>query len=65
MVEQIIAAVGKIKPGLPTDEATEMGCLVSKAQYDKVMSYIAAGREDGAGVAAAGVPAPAGAGRRA
>ena len=22
--------VGKIKPGLPTDEATEMGCLVSK-----------------------------------
>ena len=54
VVEQIVAAVGKIKPGLPTDEATEMGCLVSKAQYDKVMSYIAAGREDGAQLRAGG-----------
>lgn len=54
VVERIVAAVGKIKPGLPTDEATEMGCLVSKAQYDKVMSYIAAGREDGARLLAGG-----------
>ena len=43
-----------IKPGLPTDDATEMGCLVSKAQFDKVMGYIAAGQADGARLVAGG-----------
>ena len=48
VLEKITAAVSAIKPGLPTDDATEMGCLVSKAQLDKVMGYIAAGQADGA-----------------
>jgi acyl-CoA reductase-like NAD-dependent aldehyde dehydrogenase len=34
--------------GDPLDPATEMGCLVSEQQFDKVISYIAAGHEDGA-----------------
>ena len=34
VLDRIKAAVGAIKPGLPTDDATEMGCLVSKAQFD-------------------------------
>ena len=54
VLDKIIAAVSAIKPGLPTDDATEMGCLVSKAQFDKVMGYIAAGQADGAKLVAGG-----------
>jgi betaine-aldehyde dehydrogenase len=36
------------KPGLPTDWSTTMGCLVSQAQFDKVMSFVQSGREEGA-----------------
>jgi betaine-aldehyde dehydrogenase len=36
------------KPGLPTDPATTMGAIISKAQYDRVLSYIEAGKQDGA-----------------
>jgi betaine-aldehyde dehydrogenase len=54
VLERIVAAVSAIKPGLPTDDATEMGCLVSRAQFDKVMGYIAAGKADGARLVAGG-----------
>lgn len=48
VVERIVAEVSKIKPGLPTEDTTEMGCLISEAHYNKVMGYIAAGQEEGA-----------------
>jgi betaine-aldehyde dehydrogenase len=54
VLDKIIAAARAIKPGLPTDDATEMGCLVSKAQFDKVMGYIAAGQAEGAKLVAGG-----------
>ena len=54
VLDKMVAAVSAIKPGLPTDDATEMGCLVSKAQFDKVMGYIAAGKADGANLVAGG-----------
>jgi betaine-aldehyde dehydrogenase len=38
------------KPGLPTDPATTMGAIISKVQYDRVMSYIEAGKNEGARV---------------
>jgi betaine-aldehyde dehydrogenase len=38
------------KPGLPTDPATTMGAIISKVQYDRVMSYIDAGKSEGARV---------------
>lgn len=34
--------------GLPTDPATTMGCLISKAQFDKVMGLIEGARAEGA-----------------
>ncbi len=43
------AAAG-FKPGIPTDPATTMGALVSKAQHDRVMSYIDSARQEGARV---------------
>jgi len=44
LVEQIQA----VRLGLPIDEKTEMGCLVSEQQFNKVMSYIEIGKKEGA-----------------
>jgi len=38
----------KHKPGLPTDWSTTMGPLVNRTQFEKVMSYIRWGQEEGA-----------------
>jgi betaine-aldehyde dehydrogenase len=54
VLDEIVTSVRAIKAGLPTDDATEMGCLISKAQFDKVMTYIAAGQADGAKLVAGG-----------
>ncbi len=44
------------KPGLPTDMATTMGALASRAQYERVLQYIAVGRAEGARVLCGGGP---------
>jgi betaine-aldehyde dehydrogenase len=54
VVEGIVAAVGRYRPGLPTDPATTMGAIVSKAQLDKILSYIELGKADGASLAHGG-----------
>ena len=40
--------VSKIRVGDPLDPHTEMGCLVSRQQYERVMSAIASGTREGA-----------------
>jgi len=45
-VSQLIAQ--RHVPGIPTDWATTMGPLVSRAQFDKVMGYIESARAEGA-----------------
>jgi betaine-aldehyde dehydrogenase len=47
-LERLIRKVEAIKIGLPLDEDTEMGCLVSRDQFDKTMRYIEYGRNEGA-----------------
>ncbi|MCM3728878.1 aldehyde dehydrogenase family protein [Neobacillus cucumis] len=47
-IERLIKRVGQIKLGLPIDPETEMGCLVSQPQFDRVMGYIKSGLEQGA-----------------
>jgi betaine-aldehyde dehydrogenase len=44
------------KPGIPTDPATTMGAIVSKTQFDRVMSYIASAKQEGARLLTGGVP---------
>ena len=44
------------KPGIPTDPATTMGAIVSKVQFDRVMSYIASAKQEGARLIAGGGP---------
>jgi len=47
LMERVITAAKALKPGDPLDPQTTLGPLTTKAQYDKVMSYIAQGRADG------------------
>jgi 4-guanidinobutyraldehyde dehydrogenase / NAD-dependent aldehyde dehydrogenase len=50
-----IAAVGRmLAPGDPLDPATRLGAIVDETQMKRVLSYIDAGREDGARVALGG-----------
>jgi aldehyde dehydrogenase (NAD+) len=48
VVERLSAKVKARKLGDPFDPDTEQGPQVDKAQFDKIMSYIAKGREQGA-----------------
>ena len=54
VVEGIVAAVQRYRPGLPTDPSTTMGAIVSKAQHEKILSYIALGKAEGATLAHGG-----------
>jgi len=57
-VERLVERTKAIRIGDPLDPDTQMGPLVSKAQHDKVMSYIRIGREEGATLAhGGGIPA--------
>ena len=49
--------IAHFKPGIPTDPATTMGAIVSKAQFDRVMSYIASAKSEGARLLARRRPA--------
>jgi betaine-aldehyde dehydrogenase len=44
----VVEASRQYKPGIPTDPETTMGCIVSKAQHEKIMGFIAAGQSEGA-----------------
>jgi betaine-aldehyde dehydrogenase len=57
VLERVAERVRAIKPGLPTQFETQMGCLVNQTQYDKVLRYIAWGLEDGARLVCGGQPA--------
>lgn len=48
VVAKIVAKVRQIKLGHPLDPSAMMGPINSKAQYEKVLSYIEIGRSEGA-----------------
>jgi aldehyde dehydrogenase (NAD+) len=47
-VDALAAAVGKLRVGDPADTATEIGPLVAERQRERVLGYVAKGREEGA-----------------
>src|SRR4051812_45424563 len=60
VVELFAAATKNVKVGDPSDDATEVGTLVSFKQRDRVMEYIEAGVAEGAELVAGGdIPADA------
>jgi betaine-aldehyde dehydrogenase len=48
VIERIRIRIRRWKPGIPTDPATTMGAIISKAQFDRVMCYIDAAKSEGA-----------------
>ena len=56
-VERLGARASAIRVGDPADPATELGALISTEHYERVMSYVDAGRGEGARLVAGG-PAP-------
>jgi 5-carboxymethyl-2-hydroxymuconic-semialdehyde dehydrogenase len=52
--KKLIARVNAIKVGHPLDPATEIGPLIHKTHFDKVMGYVETGKADGAKLAAGG-----------
>ncbi|MEV4312414.1 aldehyde dehydrogenase family protein [Actinocrispum sp. NPDC049592] len=57
-VAEIGAILRGLKLGDPFDESTDVGTLVSQAQFDKVTGYISIAREDGATLASGGSVVP-------
>jgi acyl-CoA reductase-like NAD-dependent aldehyde dehydrogenase len=53
-MEKLLERTAKMVPGDPTHPKTRLGALVSREQRDKVLSYIEAGREEGATLRAGG-----------
>jgi betaine-aldehyde dehydrogenase len=54
VVERIGAAIKRFRPGNPTDEATTMGAINNKQHYERIMSFIEAGKAEGANVLCGG-----------
>ena len=50
----LLKAIQHYKPGIPTEMTTTMGAIVSKAQWEKVKSYIEIAKQDGATLAYGG-----------
>ncbi|WP_102960378.1 betaine-aldehyde dehydrogenase [Mangrovicella endophytica] len=53
-VAKLVQRTKAIRLGDPLDEATHLGPLVSRAQYERVLAYMKIGREEGATLAVGG-----------
>src|SRR5215470_14684154 len=53
-VQRLAARIDALRSGPPTEEATDTGAIVHPGQFEKVMSYIALGQEEGARVVVGG-----------
>src|SRR4051795_3147649 len=56
VLERVKNSVKRYKPRIPTDPAATMGAIVSKQQFDRVMSYIASAKQEGARLLTGGGP---------
>ena len=59
MSAELVKAASAIPIGLPWLEDAEMGPIVSRPQYERVLGYVASGREEGAELLTGGGPPPA------
>jgi acyl-CoA reductase-like NAD-dependent aldehyde dehydrogenase len=53
-VEQFVAKAGRLKVGDPLDPKTQIGSLISRAQWDRVHGYVELGQQEGAEVLVGG-----------
>lgn len=57
VIARVVEKLSIFRPGDPIDPQTTMGALISRAQYEKVLRYIAIGKAEGARLVAGGGPA--------
>jgi aldehyde dehydrogenase (NAD+) len=57
VVAELAERAERIKVGNPQDDASEMGTIANRAQYDKVLHYVEVAKAEGARLVAGGVPA--------
>ena len=62
LIKRILARTRNWKTGDPLDPTNHLGAIVSKEQYDKVLSYIETGKNEGAKVLEGGAALEAGGG---
>ena len=55
---ELVKVAAAIPVGLPWLDAAEMGPIVSRPQYDRVLRYVASGHEEGAALLTGGGPPP-------
>jgi betaine-aldehyde dehydrogenase len=53
-VEALLARMNALRMGLPEVEESQVGCLISREQQERVLSYIETGRREGARLLAGG-----------
>ena len=56
LIAKVVARAEQITQGDPTAEDTEMGPVANRMQYDKVLHYLAAAKEEGWEIATGGEP---------
>jgi betaine-aldehyde dehydrogenase len=56
VLERLRTRISHFRPGDPTDPATTMGAIISRAQYERVLAYIASAKRDGARLVWGGAP---------
>src|SRR5499427_899711 len=56
VVAKVKEKIKYYKPGIPTDPATTMGAIISKTQFDRVMSFIDSAKAEGARLITGGGP---------
>jgi 5-carboxymethyl-2-hydroxymuconic-semialdehyde dehydrogenase len=54
LVDRLARRAGQIRVGLPADPLTEVGALIHPLHYERVMSYVQSGLEEGARLVAGG-----------
>src|SRR5262249_31797934 len=57
LVARLAQRMDALRAGQPDDDATETGAIVHRRQYEKVLGYVALGREEGARAVVGGGPA--------
>ena len=48
VVAKLLERVSSLRIGDPTDPATDMGCVVSRRQHERILGYIESGKSEGA-----------------
>jgi betaine-aldehyde dehydrogenase len=56
VIDKIRSQIGGFKPGIPTDPATTMGAIISKAQFDRMIDHIETAKREGARLLTGGGP---------